>query len=348
MRTSTLTTAATSDLGTVRHPVARVHRGQRPGQVVVRGPSPAWSGRRPAISASSARARRRRRRPRRPATAQSQPPARDGVGERRGRRGQRGRARGSSSTDDRRRRRTPRPRAAEREGDRPRDRPRGSRTSSPIVAIRAYPAKAKNSRPAACSTPYTPRSECRRRPTAGRVGRRPPARHAATTTARAASTTTTMIRVSRAVRVTPRAVDRGQRDHGGDGDRPLPGRRDGVGGEGQRHRRAARGLADHEAPAGEEPPPRPEPLAAVDVGAARGRVARRPAAPRRSRCSRPRRRRSPSPISSPAPAAAAAGANAANTPAPIIEPSPMTTASVVPSRRARPRACPADLESWMR
>lgn len=36
------------------------------------------------------------------------------------------------------------------------------------------------------------------------------------------------------------------------------------------------------------------------------------------------------------PAAAAAGAKAANTPAPIIEPSPMTTASVVPSRRASP------------
>ena len=33
---------------------------------------------------------------------------------------------------------------------------RGSRTSSPIVATRAYPAKAKNSRPADCSTPYQP------------------------------------------------------------------------------------------------------------------------------------------------------------------------------------------------
>ena len=29
----------------------------------------------------------------------------------------------------------------------------GSRTSSPSVAIRAYPANAKNSNPAACSTP---------------------------------------------------------------------------------------------------------------------------------------------------------------------------------------------------
>ena len=38
-------------------------------------------------------------------------------------------------------------------------------------------------------------------------------------------------------------------------------------------------------------------------------------------------------MSSPAPAARAAGPNAANTPAPIIDPSPITTASTVPSRR---------------
>src|SRR5688572_27796299 len=40
------------------------------------------------------------------------------------------------------------------------------------------------------------------------------------------------------------------------------------------------------------------------------------------------------PTSSPDPAASAAGPNAANTPAPIIEPSPMTMASRRPSRRA--------------
>src|SRR4051794_27665564 len=39
-------------------------------------------------------------------------------------------------------------------------------------------------------------------------------------------------------------------------------------------------------------------------------------------------------MSSPAPAARAAGAKTANTPAPIIEPRPMTTASLVPSRLA--------------
>src|SRR5580693_6429137 len=47
-----------------------------------------------------------------------------------------------------------------------------------------------------------------------------------------------------------------------------------------------------------------------------------------------------SPASSPVPAALAAGPNAANTPAPIIEPSPMITASPVPSRRARVPADP--------
>src|SRR5439155_17049105 len=41
-----------------------------------------------------------------------------------------------------------------------------------------------------------------------------------------------------------------------------------------------------------------------------------------------------SPSSNPAPAAAAAGPIAANTPAPIIEPRPIMTASVVPSLRA--------------
>ena len=42
-----------------------------------------------------------------------------------------------------------------------------------------------------------------------------------------------------------------------------------------------------------------------------------------------------SPISRPVPAASAAGAHTANTPAPIIEPRPMNTASPRPSRRCR-------------
>jgi hypothetical protein len=42
-----------------------------------------------------------------------------------------------------------------------------------------------------------------------------------------------------------------------------------------------------------------------------------------------------SPTSRPLPAACAAGVKAAKTPAPIIEPTPITTASVRPSLRAR-------------
>ncbi|GAB3801020.1 hypothetical protein GCM10027605_17680 [Micromonospora zhanjiangensis] len=47
-----------------------------------------------------------------------------------------------------------------------------------------------------------------------------------------------------------------------------------------------------------------------------------------------------SPINRPVPATRAAGPNAAKTPAPIIEPSPMTTASPVPSRRANRSLAP--------
>jgi hypothetical protein len=42
-----------------------------------------------------------------------------------------------------------------------------------------------------------------------------------------------------------------------------------------------------------------------------------------------------SPISSAGPATAAVGASTANTPAPIIDPRPMITASAKPRRRAR-------------
>lgn len=43
------------------------------------------------------------------------------------------------------------------------------------------------------------------------------------------------------------------------------------------------------------------------------------------------------PMSSPDPAAPAAGVNAAKTPAPIMDPSPISDASNVPSRRAKAR-----------
>ncbi len=64
----------------------------------------------------------------------------------------------------------------------------------------------------------------------------------------------------------------GERHDSDDGDRLLPARRRGIGGERQCHRGAARGLADDETPAGGETPPVAESFAAVDVGAARGRV----------------------------------------------------------------------------
>ena len=68
-------------------------------------------------------------------------------------------------------------------------------------------------------------------------------------------------------------VDGGQRDHRADPERAGQVGVD-VGTEGQRHGRAAGGLADHEPPSGEEPPQVAQPLAPVDVGAARRRVER--------------------------------------------------------------------------
>lgn len=71
----------------------------------------------------------------------------------------------------------------------------GSRTSSPRVAMRAYPAKAKNSRPPACSTPATPPEN----PMSSRpASAAPDDRHTTTTEARTARTTATIARVSQA------------------------------------------------------------------------------------------------------------------------------------------------------
>lgn len=68
------------------------------------------------------------------------------------------------------------------------------------------------------------------------------------------------------------ALDAAQRhrreeDDGADPEQPLGERRSGreIGAEGQRHRRAGRGLPRDEAPARGEAPPRPEPLTSVDV-----------------------------------------------------------------------------------
>ena len=75
----------------------------------------------------------------------------------------------------------------------------GSRTSSPIVAIRAYPAKAKNNSPAACRTPYSEvpvrDGRSRLRPTGEEQDQHQGEHH---------RVQETRIRVSRAVLVTPR------------------------------------------------------------------------------------------------------------------------------------------------
>ena len=76
----------------------------------------------------------------------------------------------------------------------------GSVTSSPSVAMRAYPAKAKNINPAACSTPYAVTSP----PSVSRAASAPPKPSSTvTTSASTASTAATMIRVSNAERWTP-------------------------------------------------------------------------------------------------------------------------------------------------
>ena len=79
-----------------------------------------------------------------------------------------------------------------------------------------------------------------------------------------------------AVRVMPRRLTAVSASTAAQRDDALQPQRavDRVGGEGQRHRGARAGLADHEAPAGDEAPPLAEPLAAVDVRAAGGRVLR--------------------------------------------------------------------------
>ncbi len=69
-------------------------------------------------------------------------------------------------------------------------------------------------------------------------------------------------------------IGAGQHDDSREGDEALRPQRPGprVGRERQCHRGARRCLADHESPAGEKPPPFPEPLAAVDVRAPRSRI----------------------------------------------------------------------------
>ena len=148
-----------------------------------------------------------------------------------------------------------------------------------------------------------------------------------------ARTTATMIRVSHAVFCTPSkltAVSPTTAPIASGRARPGAG----VGAEGERHRRATGGLADDEAPARQEAPQMSEPAPAVDVGAARLGVERGELG-RGGRVAVGDDRGDPQPDEQPAARSCAAGPMAANTPAPIIEPRPMTTASKGPSRRER-------------
>ena len=98
-----------------------------------------------------------------------------------------------------------------------------------------------------------------------------------TTTSRAATESATSTLASAAVRVIPRRLTAVSVSTASARDEPFRPDRAGdrVGGERQCHRRARRRLADDEAPARQVAPPFAEPLAAVDVRAAGGRVLRR-------------------------------------------------------------------------
>ena len=141
----------------------------------------------------------------------------------------------------------------------------GSRTSSPRVAIRAYPANAKNNRPAACSTPPTAAPA----PTSSRAASAAPEARRSNNDGSQDGEYHGHDRARQPGRLLYAGiVHRGQRHHGRDGHRVRL-RRPDVRADRQRHRRTGGGLADHERPARQIPPEVTQPLAAVDVGAAR-------------------------------------------------------------------------------
>jgi hypothetical protein len=139
----------------------------------------------------------------------------------------------------------------------------GATTSSPSVAIRAYPANAKKRKPRGLQYPVPALAErghrARRVGAAAEYGCRHDEREAPEHERHDHAGRQHGLRDAE-------IVDGGQYDDGQHGKRPRE-RRRGVGGERQRHRRAARELADDEAPAGEEAPRIAETLAAIDVRA---------------------------------------------------------------------------------
>ncbi len=199
--------------------------------------------------------------------------------------------------------------------------------------MRAYPAKAKNSSPAACSTlPRRRRGAASGEPTRGRHPSASRRRHDHGQQARRARPPGPTRSQPAPTVCTPPSRSAGEDDDGGD--RRPAGARQGahVRPERQRHGRAARGLADHEPPPGEVAPGRPEALPAVDVGAAGGGWTAASSAEEVALAYATTAATTRPSSSAGAPRTAAAP-TAAKTPAPTIAPSPTTTASPTPSAR---------------
>ena len=155
--------------------------------------------------------------------------------------------------------------------------------------MRAYPANAKNSSPAACSTPATVTSS----PITGRQPSASPKPTMMTTTAVSTDQHHRHDHAGEQRRALDAGVvDRRQRHHRRNRDGMRLGRPQVVT-DGERHRRTRRGLADDEAPSRGVSPEFAEPLAAVRRRCRRTADSRRPAGPTTWHCSRRRRPRPP-------------------------------------------------------
>ena len=111
-------------------------------------------------------------------------------------------------------------------------------------------------------------------------------------------------------------IGRSQGHHRYHRDQPMPPRRDArqrVGREGESHRRTRLRLADHDSPASQKSPPRPQGGPAEQIGAARGRIGQASCADATA-LQNATAAAIASPISSPALAASADGTNTTNTP----------------------------------
>lgn len=143
----------------------------------------------------------------------------------------------------------------------------GARTSSPSVAIRAYPAKAKNNSPAP-ATPGHGDVGAELEPGGVSGAGAEPGHHDRGKNRRFDRDNAT--RQPRRF-LHPRVVDRSERHHRRDRDRVRVLRPD-VEPDHERHRRTRGGLADHERPPGQITEEFAETFTPVDVGATRGRI----------------------------------------------------------------------------